>query len=95
MAETKTETAQATPATKIAPPKIKVKECVTMVDAAKILSDIATGLKSGTIKLTRNGQTVSLPATGDVKVKLKACEKLSKDKLSTKGEVKLRLSWES
>lgn len=75
------------------PPRFKLKERVDTADAAKLLSELAGSLRAGSINLDRGGQKIALSPAQDVSLRIKASEGLRKDKLATKGRLKIRLAW--
>lgn len=61
--------------------EIKLKETVATADAADRLEWIVTGLRAGILKISSNGEALSLTPSSVLDLKLKASQKKDKEKL--------------
>lgn len=75
-------------------PSLNLKERVETGEAAKLLGDLANGLRSGSVNLDRGGQKLAVSPGQDVSLRIKASEGLRSDKLATRGRLKIRVSWD-
>ncbi len=74
-------------------PSLKLKERLETGEAAKLVADLANGLRAGAVTIERGGQKLQLVPGPDVSLRVKASEGLRGDKLATRGRVKIRVSW--